>query len=97
MLKLPYAGLYSCRKPCSLSRAVHKQYMEARPSPTAPPIPHFLTPAVDLYSKPVAVAAVSVLSSSSLPLPHDSKTPNPLYITASTPRVLAVADPCFIT
>lgn len=46
MLKLPYAGLYSCRNPCSLSRAVHKQYMEARPSPTAPPIPHFLTPAV---------------------------------------------------
>jgi hypothetical protein len=52
---------------------------------------------VDLYSKPVAVAAASVLSSSSLPLPHDNKTPNPLYITASTPRVLAVADPCFIT
>jgi hypothetical protein len=49
-LKLPYAGLYSCQNPCSLSRDVHKQYMEARPRPTAPPIPHFFTPAVRIQT-----------------------------------------------
>nr|CAD7440530.1 unnamed protein product [Timema bartmani] len=51
----------------------------------------------DLYRRPVVVAAVRVFSSSSTPLPHDRRTPNPEYMTANTPNVLAVAAPCFIT
>nr|ATU82810.1 secreted hypothetical protein [Pristhesancus plagipennis] len=82
---------------CNRSFDVIKQYREASPRPTTPPIPHFLRPLVDLYSRPVAVPAATVLSSSSTPLPHESITPKPLYITASTPKALALAAPCFIT
>nr|CAD7589110.1 unnamed protein product [Timema genevievae] len=40
----------------------------------------------DLYRRPVVVAAVRVFSSSSTPLPHDRRTPNPEYMTANTPN-----------
>lgn len=51
----------------------------------------------DLYNSPVAVPAKIVLTSSSSPLAQESKTPKPEYITASVPKVFAVADPCFMT
>nr|CAD7399120.1 unnamed protein product [Timema cristinae] len=61
------------------------------------PISNTINVPEDLYRRPVVVAAVSVFSSSSTPLPHDRRTPNPEYMTANTPNVLAVAAPCFIT
>lgn len=52
---------------------------------------------VDLYKAPVAVAAITVFNSSSVPLAHDRSTPKAEYITAIDPKVLAVALPFFIT
>lgn len=67
------------------------------PRPTPPPSAHRLRPDVDLYNKPVEVAATNVFTSSSSPRAYCNRTPNPEYITVNVPNVFAVADPCFIT
>lgn len=91
----PYAGL-NCRNPDNLSLLFQRAYAVDNPNPIAPPKPHFLSPAVDLYRHPVAVAATIVLRSSSFPLTHDRITPKAEYITATDPNVFAVAPPFFI-
>lgn len=72
------------------------QYKDVTAKPTPPPMAHRLSPAVDLYNKPVAVPANTVFASSSSPRANCSSTPNAEYITVMQPSVFAVAEPCFI-
>lgn len=72
------------------------QYKDVTAKPTPPPMAHRLSPAVDLYNRPVAVPANTVFASSSSPRANCSSTPNAEYITVMQPSVFAVAEPCFI-
>lgn len=74
----------------------YKHHKADTPNPIAPPKAHFLSPAVDLYNRPVVVPDNTVLISSSSPRSHCSRTPNPEYMTATVPKVFAVPAPCFI-
>ena len=97
VLKKKREKVYICDKLRNLSLEVTAQYTAPRANPINPPFAQLRSPDVDLKRSPVAVEAANVLSSSSSPRSHESVTPNPLYMTATTPRELAERAPCFIT